>query len=184
MSVCPPNPYDFPLARLKAVWVQNRTENRLSYRTLCLATNQGEKKEFMHYDVHNLYALTEAVATSKALANIRKRRSLILSRSSYVSSGRYTAHWTGDNTSKWSHLQRSVVQLLEFSLFGIPWVGADICGFQDNVTPELCLRWSQVRSFFCFGFCNMLTKKTFSTKIAAGRLLPLQSQSQRHSQQG
>jgi alpha-glucosidase (family GH31 glycosyl hydrolase) len=37
-------------------------------------------------------------------------------------------HWLGDNESTWKQLKYNIIGLLEFNLFGIPYVGADICG--------------------------------------------------------
>ena len=47
------------------------------------------------YNAHNLYSLSEAIATSNALETLTKKRSFVLSRSTFPGSGAHTAHWTG-----------------------------------------------------------------------------------------
>ncbi|GFT19741.1 hypothetical protein TNCV_594241 [Trichonephila clavipes] len=38
-----------------------------------------------------------------------RARSLVISRSTYPSSGRFTGHWLGDNKSSWDDLHRSII---------------------------------------------------------------------------
>ena len=47
------------------------------------------------YNAHNLYSLSEAIATSNALETLTKKRSFVLSRSTFPGSGSHAAHWTG-----------------------------------------------------------------------------------------
>lgn len=146
---CQATIYDDPPYPTKAA-TQYGPEARLSDRTLCMTGRFGGHKGYWHYDVHNLYGLSQSRATHIALEELLPERQLIISRSTYPSSGRYGGHWLGDNQSSWGHLYRSIIGMLEFNMFGIPYVGADICGFFGNTTEDLCVRWMQLGAFYPF----------------------------------
>ena len=75
-------------------------------------------------------------------------KNVMFHRSSFIGSGHYGSHWTGDNMSTWRHLRSSVTAIIQLNQFGIPLVGADICGFALTPTEELCGRWQQLGAFY------------------------------------
>lgn len=122
----------------------------LSDKTLCMIAEQkdAQGKTYHHYDVHNLYGWSQTMATFPAIRHLEQnKRSLIITRSTFPTSGKYAGHWLGDNTAAWEHLKYNIIGLLEFNLFGIPYVGADICGFLENRTEQMCQRWMQLGAF-------------------------------------
>ena len=44
----------------------------------------------------------------------------------------------------------SISGVFNYNIFGVPFSGADICGFHDSATDELCARWHILGSFYPF----------------------------------
>jgi alpha-glucosidase len=105
----------------------------------------------LHASVHNVYGSEMARASYEgALAHQPDVRPYIITRAGYAGVQRYALVWTGDNHSTWDHLADSVPMLLNLSLSGVPFCGADVGGFMENATGELLARWTQLGAFTPF----------------------------------
>ncbi|XP_062955067.1 sucrase-isomaltase, intestinal [Cynocephalus volans] len=124
----------------------------LHFRTMCMETEQilSDGSSVLHYDVHNLYGWSQVKPTHDALQKTTGKRGIVISRSTYPSSGRWGGHWLGDNYARWDNLDKSIIGMMEFSLFGISYTGADICGFFNDSEYHLCTRWTQLGAFYPF----------------------------------
>mmetsp|Transcript_41978 Transcript_41978/g.48617 ORF Transcript_41978/g.48617 Transcript_41978/m.48617 type:complete len:1282 (-) Transcript_41978:599-4444(-) len=114
-----------------------------------------EKSKLLNteFNMHSLYGHLQAKATYQFWMDetaVNGRRPFVLSRSTFAGSGSYTAHWLGDNWSKWEYMRYSISGILSFNLYGIPLVGADVCGFHGKFDPEMCARWMQLSTFYPF----------------------------------
>uniref|UniRef100_A0A8C4WYN7 alpha-glucosidase n=1 Tax=Eptatretus burgeri TaxID=7764 RepID=A0A8C4WYN7_EPTBU len=127
-------------------------EKGLQFKTLCMEAlhEMPDGNRTLHYDVHSLYGWAQTRPTLEALQNVTRKRSVVITRSTFPSSGQWAGHWLGDNTANWISLKHSIIGMMEFSLFGISYTGSDICGFFSNSEYELCLRWMQLGSFYPF----------------------------------
>ena len=97
-----------------------------------------------HARFHNQYAILMAMGTVEGLLTaMPERRTFVLSRAGSPGIQRYAANWLGDNCSRWEHLWMSIPMATGFGVSGQPFVGADVGGFMENVTPELLVRWYQ-----------------------------------------
>ncbi|KAG0221533.1 hypothetical protein BGX31_009758 [Mortierella sp. GBA43] len=130
--------------------INNNNEHAdLGYRTVSPdALHYGN---LLEYDVHNLYGHMEAEITYNGLRQIEPhKKPFVLSRSTFPGSGRFTFKWNGDNWSTAADMKASIPGLLNFQLFGISMIGADIGGFGDAASEELLIRWHQLGAFYPF----------------------------------
>lgn len=108
----------------------------------------GDGAPTHHGAVHNIYGMQMARATFEGLSRHRcGERPFVLTRAGYSGVQRYAAVWTGDNASSWEHLRMSIPMLLNMSVSGMNFIGADIGGFRGTAAPELFSRWLQLGVF-------------------------------------
>lgn len=79
-------------------------------------------------------------------------RTLMLTRSSFPGVGKYSGHWLGDNAANWNDIKWAIPGMLEFGLFGIPYVSRICqntvgCLLLKPLTGTEMLFYSQVKQF-------------------------------------
>jgi lysosomal alpha-glucosidase len=103
----------------------------------------------LELDTHSLFGLLQSYDTAEYFKS-KNQRPFIISRSTFAGSGKYAGHWTGDNKSDFKDLMDSVNSILLFNMFGIPFVGADVCGFSLTTSATLCAQWYKLAVIYPF----------------------------------
>eukprot|EP00743_Colponemidia_sp_Colp-15_P001390 GILK01001525.1.p1 GENE.GILK01001525.1~~GILK01001525.1.p1 ORF type:complete len:894 (-),score=148.33 GILK01001525.1:161-2842(-) len=120
---------------------------RLNEKTALMA---AKHYGVLEYDVHNLFGFMESQVSSTYIREKLKKRPMIISRSTFAGHGRNGGHWLGDNRATYTDMFWSIPGIFNFQMFGIPLVGADVCGFAQDTNAELCSRWMALGSFYPF----------------------------------
>jgi alpha-glucosidase len=101
-----------------------------------------------HAEIHNVYGMENTRATFDGMKALRPiLRPFVMTRASYAGGQRYSATWTGDNSSTWDHLRLCTEQLINLGLSSFSYSGCDVGGFAGGPSPELLTRWFEIGAF-------------------------------------
>lgn len=115
------------------------------YRSFYHDTAAGRVR---HDRVHNLYGGCMTRAAGEAFQTLRPgQRTLLYCRSSSIGAHRWGGIWLGDNHSSWSQLLANIQMMPAVQMCGFLYSGADLCGFSEDTTPDLALRWLEFGLF-------------------------------------
>jgi alpha-glucosidase (family GH31 glycosyl hydrolase) len=134
---------------LKISYLPGYTNNINVLTTGSINMNAITYKGTLIYDNKPLISVYQSRQTYNYLKK-QDRRPFILSRSNSFGSGKYSFHWLGDNFSSNKYIKYSIAGIFNYNIFGIPFTGADICGFNYNAYGTLCARWYNIGAFYPF----------------------------------
>ena len=114
------------------------------------------------YNVRSMSAFYQSQYTYNYLA---KQKDIyfpfVLSRGNQFGNGQFSFHFIPDLGATWESLRNALAPVMNYNLYGIPVVGADICGMGSDYKspPELCARWYQMGVFYVFARNHHTPKK-------------------------
>lgn len=103
-------------------------------------------------DTFYLFNLLICRATSPSHRALQRvfgsNRTMMLTRSSFPGVGKYAGHWLGDNAATWNDLKWAIHGMLEFGLFGIPYVSIKL------------FEWVQYTNSTCVVYISYLKQRS------------------------
>ncbi|NXC72986.1 LYAG glucosidase, partial [Anhinga anhinga] len=126
---------------------------RLQAGTICASSQQYLSS---HYNLHSLYGLTEAIASHNCITPYQVccgalgLHLSLLPPCTSPAAGGFSKGSVSKAPRNLNALCVPSAEVLLFNLFGVPLVGADICGFMGDTSEELCVRWTQLGAFYPF----------------------------------
>ncbi|NXA19815.1 LYAG glucosidase, partial [Ibidorhyncha struthersii] len=144
---CPDNSLERP------PYVPGVFGGRLQAGTICASSQQYLSS---HYNLHSLYGLTEAIASHDCITRYQVGCGVlglhppVLPPCTSPSAGGFSVGSVPPVPPSPHALCAPSAEVLLFNLFGVPLVGADICGFAGDTSEELCVRWTQLGAFYPF----------------------------------
>lgn len=107
-------------------------------------------RNYQFRSVKNIYGHLMHIASYYGLKARYGLRPFVLTRSFYLGSQKYSAHWNGDMASDFDNLSLSPLMMIQLSISGYSFVGADVGGFANKTNEETLLRWYQIGIFYPF----------------------------------
>lgn len=99
----------------------------------------------------NVYGMLMANASYEGAKKLLVgQRPFVLTRAGFAGVQRYSAIWTGDNTSNEDHLLLGVRLINSLGLSGLAFCGTDVGGFSGEATNSLYAKWITIGAFTPF----------------------------------
>jgi len=127
--------------------IYHHPDKTFSYDT----PHAGDGLRDTHRRYHNVYGMQMTRATFEGVKKLApEKRPFVLTRAGFSGVQRFSAVWTGDNYASWEHLALTIPMLTNLSVSGVPFVGADVGGFNEMPSGELYARWLQAAALTPF----------------------------------